>query len=232
MTDLYWDEDDGQEGLLTRRSSEFCLSEQEVEDYLFNRLSGVTREAVEEHLLLCESCRLRVEEEERILDAARTATEKLETESLLREFDDHAAGGPPPGRSRRPLYWMATAAAAAIVLIGGSLTYRMLHAGPALEVSLHAERGGVERAQEPVAGQKLVLSADLRGLPPLSHLRWSVVDSLGVPVAGGTLEVHGESGRIELARGLPAGMYWVRLLDPDSGVLLREFGLVVKARGR
>ncbi len=58
------------------------------------------------------------------------------------------------------------------------------------------------------------------------------MDSLGVPVAGGTLEVRGESGRIELSRGLPAGMYWVRVLDPDSGVLLREFGLLVKPRGR
>lgn len=232
MTDLYWDEDDGQEGLLTRRSSEFCLSEQEVEDYLFNRLSGVTREAVEEHLLLCESCRLRVEEEERILDAARTAAEKLETESLLRQFDDRAGGGSTPGKSRRPPYWMAAAAAAAVVLIGGSLTYQMLHPEPALEILLHAERSGVERAQEPLAGQRLLLSPDLRGLPALSQFRWSIVDALGVPVAGGTLEVRGESGRIELARGLPAGMYWVRLLDPDSGVLLREFGLVVKSRGR
>lgn len=232
MTGLYWDEDDGQEGLLTRRSSEHCLSAEEVENYLFNRLSGVTREAVEEHLLVCESCRSRVEEEERFMEAARGAAEKFETESLRRQIEGPAASGASQHWSRRPLHWMAMAATAAVLLIGGSLTYRMLHPEPALEVSLRAERSGIEGAQEPVAGQKLLLSADLRGLPPLPQYRWSIVDSLGVPVAGGTIEARGESGRIELARGLPAGMYWVRLLDPDSGVLLREFGLVVRSRGR
>lgn len=232
MTGLYWDEDDGQEGLLTRRSSEYCLSAEEVEDYLFNRLSGVTREAVEEHLLVCESCRSRVEEEERFIEAARSAAGKFETESLLRQMEGQAAIGASQSRSPRPLHWMAMAATAAVLLIGGSLTYRMLHPEPALEVSLRAERSGSERTQEPVAGEKLLLSADLRGLPPLSQYRWSIVDSQGVPVAGGTIEARGESGRIELARGLPAGTYWVRLHEPESGVLLREFGLVVRSRGR
>lgn len=231
MTDLYWDEDDGQEGLLTRRSSEFCLSEQEIEDYLFNRLSGVTREAVEEHLLFCQSCLARVEEEERYIDAARAAAEKLETESLLRQLEDPARRSAERQGSRRRL-WMAVAAAGLVALIGGSATYRMLHPEQVLEVELRVERSGLEKAQAPVAGRKLVLSADLRGLPPLGQFRWSIVDPLGVPVTGGTLAARGESGRIELPGGLPAGMYWVRLLDPETGALLREFGLTVRAKQR
>ncbi len=165
MTELHWNEDDDQESLLTRRSSEFCLGGQEVEDYLFNRLSGVTREAVEEHLLICEGCRSRVEEEERFIEAARLAAERLETESLLRQRRDPESAVGTPGTSRRPVSWMALAATAAVVFIAGSLSYRLLHPEPAREISLRAERSGVERAQEPVAGQRLLLSADLRGLP-------------------------------------------------------------------
>ncbi|MCS7043393.1 MAG: hypothetical protein NZR01_11425 [Bryobacteraceae bacterium] len=217
---------------MTRRSSEFCLSAQEIEDCLFNRLSGVTREAVEEHLLFCQSCLAKVEEEERYIEAARSAAEKLEAESLLRQLEGHSEGGQPSRQPGRLPRWMAAAAAGALLLIGGSVTYRIMHPAPALQVELRVERSGVLNAQTPVAGQRLILSPDLRGLPPLSQYRWSIVDSLGVPVAGGMMEVRAETGRIELQKGLPAGMYWVRLLDPDSGVLLREFALMVRTKGQ
>lgn len=231
MTELYWDEDDGQEGLLTRRSSEQCLTEQELEDFLFHRLSGVTREAVEEHLLFCQSCQYRAEEEERYLRAARSAAEKLETESLIQQFEEPVQPGA-SGRRHRVPPWMAAAAVAAVVLIGGSVAYRLASPADALEVELRAERSGVEKAVAPVAGQRLVLTPDLRGLPQLDRFHWSIVDSLGAPVAGGVLAGDSEKGRIELPKGLPAGMYWVRLLDPDSGVMLREYGLMVRAKGR
>ncbi|MGC8760539.1 MAG: hypothetical protein ACP5VC_11315 [Bryobacteraceae bacterium] len=232
MTDLYWDdEDDGQEGLLTRRSSEHCLSEREIEDFLFNRLSGVTREAVEEHLLFCQRCLAKVEEEERLMEAARAAAGKLETEVLL---------GEPPGggkegkarRSRRLPPWLTMAAAVSLLAASGTVTYRLLYPPDVFEVELRVERSGVDKSRVPAAGKRLLLIPDLRGLPPLPQFHWSIVDSLGAPVAEGTLDVRGTTGRIEVGRGLPAGMYWVRLLDPHSGALMREFGLVVQSKGR
>ena len=50
MNGLSWEDDGAQEGLLTRRSAQNCLTDHELEEYLFNRLSGVTREVIEEHL--------------------------------------------------------------------------------------------------------------------------------------------------------------------------------------
>ncbi len=226
MTGLYWDEDDNLEGLLTRRSPEQCLSEQEIEDYLFQRLSGVSREAVEEHLLFCEECRCRVEEEEKLIEAMRGAARRLELESGIEPPTD----GPAPGGHRRrfsPPAW-AVAATLAIVLVGGAVTVKMMQAPGLVEVALRAERSAFPAMENPpVAGQPVLLTADLRGLPPLPSFRWVVVDPSGARIADGLAEREQETARIHLQRGLPAGRYWVRIHDPESGILLREFGLAI-----
>lgn len=229
MTGLYWDEDDYQEGLLTRRSPEQCLTEQEIEEFLFNRMSGVSREAAEEHLLFCEQCQQRVEEEEKLVDAMRGAAQRLEIEAIV----DPAAEESPDGSRRRssPPRW-AVAAALAVLMVGGAVSVKLMQAPRMMEVALRAERSaGAAVEQLPVAGQALLLAADLRGLPPLPSLRWAVVDLAGVVVAEGVVEREQETARIRLPRGLPAGGYWVRIQDPETGMLLREYGLEV-ARDR
>lgn len=226
MTGLYWDEDDNQEGLLTRRSPEQCLSEPEIEDYLFQRLSGVSREAVEEHLLFCEECRRRVEEEEKLIEAMRGAAERLELEAVIEPTTGEHA---PVGNRRRfsPPGW-AVAATLAVVLAGGAVTVKMMQAPGLVEVALRAERSAAPAMDNsPVAGQPVLLAADLRGLPPLPSFRWVVVDLSGARIADGVVEREQETARIHLQRGLPAGRYWVRIHDPESGILLREFGLAI-----
>lgn len=229
MTGLYWDEDDHQEGLLTRRSPEQCLSEQEIEDFIFQRLSGVSREAAEEHLLFCEECQRRVEEEEKLIEAMRGAAERLELDSIIEpETVDEA-----PGAVRRrfsPPKW-AMAATLAVVLVGGAVTVKMLQPRGTAEIVLRAERSaGPPEGTPPMAGQPVLLAADLRGLPPLPSFRWTVVDLTGTMVANGAVEREQETARIHLERGLPAGRYWVRIQDPESGILLREFGLEIRGK--
>jgi anti-sigma factor RsiW len=80
-------EDEGlQERLLIRRSARKCLTEKEIEDFLFDRLSGVTREAVEEHLLVCEACQDRISMEEEFVGTFRRAARVIECEELERAF--------------------------------------------------------------------------------------------------------------------------------------------------
>ncbi len=228
MTGLYWDEDGEQEGLLTRRSPEHCLTGQEIEDYLFNRLSGVTREAVEEHLLMCAECQKRVEEEERYIDAVRAAAGRLEAETLAgvsispEEHDSR----PKRGGVRR---W-AVAAGLVAVLAGGSLTIRMLQPQPRLDVPLRVERSADSIPGAVPTGRDLLLRPDLRGLPPLPVLRWTIVDRSGVVVKEGVVEPQAETAQIFVDRGLPEGRYWVRLLDPETGILLREYSLHLRGR--
>lgn len=226
MTGLYWDEDGDQEGLLTRRSPEHCLTGQEIEDFLMNRLSGVSREAVEEHLLLCESCLKRVEEEERYIDALRGAAERIEVETLLRE---EPSGPPPAGSTRRSnAPWWAVAAGVAALLLGGSVAVRVLRSPAWIDVPLRVERSAAAQAVAlPAAGQALQLLPDLRGLPPLPAFRWTVVNREGVVVMEGMVEPQGEAAAIQLNRGLGEGRYWVRVIDPETGVLLREYDLEI-----
>ncbi len=91
------------------------------------------------------------------------------------------------------------------------------------------ERSGVmSDGSAPSARQRLLLKPDLRGLPPLPSLRWTVVDRRGVLQAQGMVATTGDTGEIHLDKGLPEGLYWVRIIDPESGVLLREYALEVR----
>jgi hypothetical protein len=228
MTGLYWDEDDFQEGLLTRRSPEHCLSEQEIEDFLFYRLSGVSREAVEEHLLFCEACRRRVEEEESFTQAMRGAVERMELTSAGSPEGGSGENESEDSQRRFALPRWAMAASLAVVLVGGALTVKMLQSPGVAEVTLRAERSATTGAENaPLAGQPILLVADLRGLPPLPTLRWAIVDPAGAKLTDGVVEREQETARILLGRGLPAGRYWVRIHDPETGLLLREYGLEV-----
>jgi len=231
MTGLYWDEDDYQEGLLTRRSPENCLSEQEIEDFLFQRLSGVSREAVEEHVLFCEDCRKKVEAEQEFADAVRGAAQQLELEAIERPLQAEVSRNEP---GNRPVWskW-AVAAVAVVVLLAASVSLRIFSPSGVAEVTLRAERSAEASMQDAAPErQSLLLRADLRGLPPLPSFRWLIVDRTGAPVTEGTVPPEPEMARIRLPRGLPAGLYWVRIQDPETGMLLREFGLQVRPRGQ
>lgn len=97
MTSLGWEDDGTREGLMLRRSVEKCLTEAEIEDYLANRLSGVTREVIEEHLLVCSSCLDCVEQEEEFAEAFRTAALREEAVELERAYGNPPADAAAPG---------------------------------------------------------------------------------------------------------------------------------------
>lgn len=96
MTSLGWEDDGAQEGLMLRRSVGKCLTEAEMEDYLANRLSGVTREVIEEHLLVCAKCLDSVEQEEEFAGVFRSAAMQVEAEEMEKSFS-----GEEPGTGKR-----------------------------------------------------------------------------------------------------------------------------------
>jgi anti-sigma factor RsiW len=234
MTDAYFDDDQTPERVLTPRPAHLCLNEREVEDFIFNRLSGYTREVVEEHLLSCAACVEKVEEEERFAAATASAANALEMEDLQRNL--HAGGESP----RRGVVWgwleqfpwsgrglAAGLAVATLVLVIVPLRSRL--DGPA-EIDLKATRG-VAQQQFPTvkAGRSANLSAALEALPPYASYRLQVVDGAGREVAARDLAPASGQIRWEQAGPWPAGDYWVRLygVAPEP-VLLREFALRVE----
>lgn len=62
--------------------SESHLQEELLEEYALGRLKGAPLGQVEEHLLLCETCRTRLQETEAFMQAARIAARRLREQPL------------------------------------------------------------------------------------------------------------------------------------------------------
>ncbi len=230
MFELPSEDDRRPEELLTRRANSTCLSESELNDFLHNRLSGTTRESVEEHILCCQSCLDRVEEEEAFTASFRTAARRIEEEDLKASY-----AGPRPGwlgrlwnRIRRPsrtessLVLVFAATLVTIVVVPAMRT------GPPMDVTLVAERGLSARFSAPAeSGRPLRLNLDATGLPQ-GILRVELAGPRNVILLNSTAPVSGSVVRWDLGRSLKAGSYWVRLYQHTPDTLLREFALTVK----
>lgn len=241
MTPLSWEDDGAGEGLMTRRCAQKCLSDKEIEEFLFNRLSGVTREVIEEHLLACQKCLSRVEEEEKYFVAVRRAASQIQNE----EFEA-AVGGEarPPGRTRwgwfgkwfgkgprwfgkGPMMWATVGIAG--ILVTAVLIQRQPAAQTEVEVALRLERGGALEQPFSAAGRGLILTADIHELPDAPVYRLEVVDGTGRPMASGEVVPRAGVLKWRLPRALASGEYWVRLRNPaEPQNLLREYGLVLR----
>lgn len=224
-------EEDNQrpEDLLARRSNAACLSEEELEQYLHNRLSGVTRESIEEHLLYCQSCLDRVTEEEAFASSFRVAARRIEDETLRAAY-----AGVPQGPLAKLWNWIRRPAATLSLVFAGAAAVLILIAlpsfrpGPPIDITLVAERGLASSLAAPApAGRLLCLNLDTSGLPELP-LRAELAGAGNQIFARSTATPAAGKIRWELGRSLESGTYWVRLYGPSPGILLREFALVVK----
>lgn len=229
MFELPSEDDHKSEDLLTRRANTTCLSEAEVEQYLLDRLSGTTRESIEEHLLFCQSCLDRVIEEESFATSFRIAARRMEEANLRAAFS-----GPPPGRLARLWNWVRRPAGTTISLVFAGAVAALalvalpaLYQAPAVDVSLVAERGLASGFSAPApAGRRLRLNLDTTGLPE-TPLRLELAGPANYIIARSTAP-PAAGLRWDLGRSLDKGTYWVRLYRSSPDKLLREFALIVK----
>jgi hypothetical protein len=234
MTDAFWDDDPTPEGVLIPRSAQTCLSEREVEDFCLNRLSGYTREVIEEHLLVCPLCLEQVEDEERFAAATASAASRLHLESLA-----HSGSRAIEDSSRGVVWgwleWVAgsgrgwATGLAAVALVLALFPFRGAF-DRSSDVALQTTRGAAQREFPAVkAGRAANLSAPLAGIAEYSRYRLQVVDTTGRPVAA--REFAPADGHLRWPKAGPwnAGLYWIRLygLSPEP-VLLQEFPLRVE----
>lgn len=181
------------------------------EKYVFNRLSEKETADFEEHLLVCEKCNITLEQTQEYIRLMKAGTAAYLTEhkgTLATRFGE------------RGFRWNAAAACAILLTcLTAVLSWRSPPAAPQAIV-LDAYRGATSEAP---AGQPLDLQIDLKDLPQAASYRVEVVNADGRRVwFGGT--------PARLSKGLPPGVYWVRLSN-DKGELLREYGMsAVKAR--
>lgn len=221
---------------MNRRSNTSCLTEQEIEEFLFNRLSGVTREVIEEHLLVCQSCLDRVEKEEDYIHAMKGSARVIENEDLERAF----AGSPASKRhedwTTRIARWFGvgrqrtlTVALASIAFISLAVIFqaRMGRSDQIQEVSLELHRGAVASA-EASAGVRLRLTLQAADLPA-GEYRVEVVDAFGKGQEAASGAIRDGKLVFSTGRALDAGTYWVRLRrSSGTADLVREYGLVLR----
>lgn len=185
-------------------SIECHLKDDDVERYSMRVMSEDQSEPIEEHLLICASCRNRVEEHDFYFQGMRRAAPAAEVTGE-------------PGRllMMRPV-WLATAAS--MLLAGGIAIRTGIHSPAPQAVRLEAMRGIGAKA---AADRPLLLQPDLHALPAYSDYRLEIVNEIGGRVFDTRIKAAEPQATVP---GVPKGVYFIRLYSP-SGELLREYGV-------
>ncbi len=207
------------------QSSVAHLSEEQLEQYLLQQVSEAAAAAVEEHLLVCEHCQTQLEELELFTKTFRSVAPILAREDALED-----RGGVMDWlrrQFRNPLPALAFGAAAALVLVMAPMAWRGSPVtGPVATLELQAVRAAT--VPEAPVGRPLLFRLDLSGLTPAASYRAELAKDDGETVLTRSLAPSGAHTILELAEGLPAGRYWLRLYGPDHAEPVREFGFGVR----
>lgn len=200
------------------------LADDELERYSMGNLPDSDAGGLEEHLLLCEHCRQRLEETDTYVGSMRdAAAEFRHRENLV-----------PAPSPRQSWIWgwlrMVPALAAVallVVLIGKFSSISDIGGGPPFAISLEANRGPANAAWAP-ADTKLLVRLDLAGLPDGSAYRLEMVNDTGATVWQDTAAAHDAKVECKIPQAR-AGAYFIRVYS-EAGMLLREFGLRTRNR--
>ncbi|HXB72309.1 MAG TPA: hypothetical protein VNY05_28985 [Candidatus Acidoferrales bacterium] len=197
------------------------LDEDELEQYSMGNLPESESDAFEEHLLVCEQCRLRLEEIDEYTASMRGAAAEFRSGQRPAQVEPQ----------RRPWGWLRLisvgAAVAALVVVIGWWSGSSDMAGPPFAISLEATRGAASTAWAP-ADTSLLVRLDLAGLPDFPTYRMQMVDAAGAAVWQGTAAAHDSKVESKIPQ-TKAGTYFIRVYSP-AGELLREFGLKTRER--
>lgn len=194
------------------------IPDETLSNYALGRLQKNDVPAVFEHLLACEECNMRYEEE-------------LDFRLALREAASRPDAQPEPVRK---FNWInifavpkpAWAAVAALVLLAVYLPIANRPDGPAQVISLTAVRGA--EAVEATSGAPILLNLDMSALDAPDPVAVRLVDQRGAEIWSGAASAAG-GWRVMVDRKLEPGRYWVRVTNPaNSAEQLREFQLDVK----
>jgi hypothetical protein len=204
--------------ILMSTARETHPSDDVLELYSLGRMDEGQSAPVEEHLLVCEACRRRVEEFDEFTAAMRAALTEMkapepEAESWTARLGRLVA-------LPKPVWAGALAATLALVLL---LPWQGGNQAP-FAVQLETVRQAAAAAAP--ADRPLLLTVDLTGLAVDRDYRLEIVDASGRLVWRTTTRSATDKAVVSLNKGLKRGGYWVRIYEA-GGELLREFGLKI-----
>lgn len=194
------------------------------ERYSFGRVSEREAAALEEHLLVCETCQISLQEVTVYIRLMKAATADLATSPRHRIAQGWRLVRRAPSGPLARVAWITGLAAVCLALYHpyGSIPSK----APSL-VNLASFRGdGVTSAQAP-AREPLDLSINAADVPGAPEYRLTVVTSSGKLVWTGSPKVSDGVISVRIPQGLEAGPYWVRLSTRESKIL-GEYGLLLQ----
>jgi hypothetical protein len=193
-------------------------TEDDLELFSMGRLARHKQEPIEEHLLVCESCRKCVEELDQYTCALRTALRQIPPAPEPSRRTVWAA----MLRPGRPAFALMAVCAVLLVVIPAVRTTGRT----AQSVELVATRGGSTAVAH--AGSPLELHLRADGLESNKSARIDVVDGTGEVQWTGTASLHEGKWLANVSRPLRSGSYFVRAYGLATSELLREYPLVVQ----
>lgn len=193
----------------------FHESDERLELYALDRLSDSDTIQIEEHLMICEPCRDKLDEAAAFAFCAREELKKAP-----RVASEGSSGwlGWLSGAWLKPSF--ALGGAMALILTAGILW----HSGgsrmaPVASLQLTAMRG--DELKSVVAAQELDLTLD-DAPSGNGTLNVELVDRTGNPVWRGESRAQGTTVRARIRKTLPSGEYFARLYDAP-GHLVHEY---------
>ena len=193
------------------------VGEADLESYSMHALSREASARVEEHLLICETCRGRLVEADEYVAAMKDAARDLPLQERAPE--------PSRWQWRWPRLVPAFAVVGAIAIAVAALPLTRRATPAPFAVSLQTMRGPQTQAQAP-SRRPLALQLDLTGLAASPSYRIEMVDQSGNRVWRGAIASPAASASVTVPPQ-KRGLYFVRVALP-SGETLREYGLVIR----
>ena len=206
------------------RNFETHSTEESLELYALGRLAEEKAESLEQHILICEECRNRLDSADTFVRAMRSGAVRLRREDAKKKS---ASAGAMFSWLKMPTAVWGTAALAscAVVAIYSTQLSQRTIGGAPITATLVAQRG---EAMTMPAHHILNLTLDASGLQlgPRNHVE--LVDASGTVIQNEMVPEVGNALHTATRFGLSSGTYYVRVYAPGSSEPAREYALAVK----
>jgi hypothetical protein len=199
----------------------FHPTEELLEEYIFGRVREPALGVLEEHLLACDSCQVKLADLDEDVRWMKANLASFESFPKRHRDNVFAALHVSPGFS-----WTGILLVCVLLVAVFSITVPWRSQRSVTPtVQLTAWRGGEDGtfASGPAA-RPVDFSIDTTSLPPALGYRLELVDQAGRILWAGAAQQTGTKLSVHFARGAASGVYWVRLYG-SGDQLLREFGL-------
>ena len=203
-------------------ASDSHFAEELLEKYAVGELADGQDALIEEHLLMCIECQLRLSDIDDYAHDMKIAMSELNTGAVpwKRRLPEWIFGASRRGLFSIPMpVWVSGLTVLAVALL---IPHWQVSTVPS-EISLTAPRG----AHTASAHGKILLKIDAASIPPSPSYQLQVVDASGREVWRTNLSPQNGEILAPVPMELRAGRYWVRLSTASDLKLLQEYGLSV-----